>query len=1476
MSIRLHIPPEPYTEASWRGETIVIESAASRQLESELRRYCLREVDGRSFLIAGHRGAGKTTLVHHVVQKLVRESLAKNGMRRPLIVRLHGPNLLRRKATPDEANDKVAGTTAGKVKDASEAIAAAVDPSSASSPGERRLAAATFMARRDRERDRESDPHMQQVQTALHQITLSLYRALASEVTACYRDRVDHHGIPAARRADLLERAAQLELELDQFPTPDRLRGFWAAAGALQSGVLFPRSAQEFHALDQPMHGNVRDQGLRELVALASACHAYGRISGTFEKAELKQSINAATKSEVGIEQAGQNIISPLASIFTGGLAGAAIYTAPAQGQPFVATFSGILAALGAAAVFKYSASRSRERTASSDFTFLPDLSVATLDRALPVLVNRITAAGLVPVFVIDELDKVESLYDELEGVIRHVKNIVAERAFFCFLTDRSYYERVVSVSINDPYPKHYTYFTDRVFVSFQAPDMHRYLRSVLRVEPVAEPRQQPRAGDPHAGLPPASASTDQDDLEVLPYVLLRRAGMHAIELRRQLAWLRGPQDLLRLAPGEVRFKRPFLFDLLYQFCVELVLGRPRLLDRLRDDPAFSRLAHDALYYPLRRLHDVPFVPEEPVELDLSDAGRDTFCDYLVERMSSDRESEEAEGEGIGTQTPDGNRKVPPLRVHDTDPDLLFEDVRHFVSLLIDPWALLDELDAGGRRAAYPRAVLEALPLNPENGPLLEPVADVPHRYRWRYDRDWNPRDESGRSHLAHQLDLYIDLGIRLAMRETSLPPGVEHTPELDRQLRSALLQPAQAWHRDERSLDVAEHALPDLFARVAPFLDPPLYDPWRAMLLRLGELLSDTADYFSAVNRSGLRERYGPGLAALVPQKPLLRRAGDTWTFRYDARGRPLDNEPVQDIWSAAAADWERDIDFVRSVASALAELNTDTGSKRSGDAADLSALADLGVLASSPPWSAAEPALRRLEAYRASHRSYPQFQDDVRGIADYARMLLTNRHTLCAAVLVGGTIARAIPREGTDVVAGLRIIMDTYRFEAEGEESIAATLERLQSTLLDEHPGLTPAAGAIPADAFDADAWLHWARTVTRALRTVVHGDMAGKRESAWSEWRAHLEGTAARADARFVPSIAGLLCRAARIGPHLVLRDEVQQMTAADWSDALLRSQLAAPADDPAGTPPWLAVHAARALHLQDTPAAAGRIALIVRAPSSITTAWRPGERTGFASWTREQTLHALSEGDRAPMLTNLLSRLNAIFVEHDSATELDGIAGEIIGHLTRSAGGRRPNVVLFGAARSLPHPAWAARVVGAPRGPEDLFGVIEPVAVTGERQLPPVLHRLWTAGGALAGEVLETARGPRRTPLRGGAHATFELYLKPHGQAADATLVSVRRSIAATLSFGPDGLLRAGRFLRRRYRVTAEGTVMRFERVAVELGSLPLPPQLLPVDILEIADDPDTGGITFDRRFAILTRHFRFRGTLRPRDPGSKTM
>ena len=149
------------------------------------------------------------------------------------------------------------------------------------------------------------------------------------------------------------------------------------------------------------------------------------RISGEFSGKRTEEGA-LTRKAEAGASSEGKDLTTALLTLLTGGLVGTGLQ---ASGQVSAATAAllGVLGALGAAVTLKVSTSRTLTRIQSWQSTFIPDLRAETLDRVLPVMLERLRDAGLYPVFLVDELDKVEPLSERLLKLVRHLKKLVAE-----------------------------------------------------------------------------------------------------------------------------------------------------------------------------------------------------------------------------------------------------------------------------------------------------------------------------------------------------------------------------------------------------------------------------------------------------------------------------------------------------------------------------------------------------------------------------------------------------------------------------------------------------------------------------------------------------------------------------------------------------------------------------------------------------------------------------------------------------------------------------------------------------------------------------------------------------------------------------------------------------------------------------------------------------------------------------------------
>jgi hypothetical protein len=401
-----------------RAETDVVilaHSQAESVLGHEMSRYCDGLVRGRSFLIAGHRGSGKTTMVDHVLFEHQKQALAHRVRFKPLPVYVHGPLIFGERTMPAKptATTEPAAPTAAPVLSGPAAFALAMGRAPAVAAESKPVEAEGIQQR------------------ALLQVAQALHQAVAKE----YSDRFHllarrRHEAASSDADELSKLAARFQIELPEAPPAPRLADFWRVAGAERDGVLF-----------DPGHRHGAQQGLREMVALTGISHVYQRISGKLEEAET-QGRGDTRKVDVqsGIDLRWSELAKPLSALAAGGAAGGVTV---ASGHPLAALFVSVLVALGAGLVFKATTTTSMRQERKIDRTFLPDLSTKTLHRVMPEMFERLLAAGLAPVFVVDELDKVDDLYSQIHELLDTMKKLFSERAFTCLLTDRGFYEQL-------------------------------------------------------------------------------------------------------------------------------------------------------------------------------------------------------------------------------------------------------------------------------------------------------------------------------------------------------------------------------------------------------------------------------------------------------------------------------------------------------------------------------------------------------------------------------------------------------------------------------------------------------------------------------------------------------------------------------------------------------------------------------------------------------------------------------------------------------------------------------------------------------------------------------------------------------------------------------------------------------------------------------------------------------------------------
>jgi hypothetical protein len=700
MPLQFEPPADPLT-GSETATSYVIESDALQRLTKEIERYGRRELAGRSVLIAGHRGVGKTTLVRKAIENARGSGSAYEG--RPLFVDLHGPDLLAPPEKDTPTKPLIGAPANGKAANNSPADGKAAEKTPGTSGTDDRDGNVSATPEKSKENGaplaNESpakSPPGTDLQSFVERLTFSLYRAAAKEFVDSVRGRrdLDSPGDSPGYH-EISELAEQFVLELDGSTDLGRMRLLYERLNAFAGGVLGTSR---------------RVTGSQELGLLAASSQAYRIISGKLDEGVKR---GTSGKNTINWSIAADNLVSPATGVLAGSLVWAAL---PVDLGPLAKLFSSFATGLASAIAVKFTRTIQRESTQSTQVSFVPERDKLALRRLLPVLVDRFRDVGLPPIFVVDELDKVEDISMRMESLMGFLKQFVTERAFFCFLVDRDYYERLEATVSTHAFPKEATLFGDRLFVQYTPQAVHAYLRNVTKV------------GTPATG---ESQSDAARDLEVLPYVLLRRSHMHPFDLRREISKCTNAKNEFRFPPRALFNVQQYRNEVYYQVAVECVLAQEKLLD-FAEDPNRAQLLYDALYFPIRTRK----LPDE------FDASRDAMKNHVTGRMGN------------------GNADL----LSDENLDILHAALRELIRFLCEPRTLLETMQslAGAKHLQEPKVfpqgvvgVIDAAagPKSPAAGsplggaamtadPLAPPVEATPllavssgDKYRWQFDR---------------------------------------------------------------------------------------------------------------------------------------------------------------------------------------------------------------------------------------------------------------------------------------------------------------------------------------------------------------------------------------------------------------------------------------------------------------------------------------------------------------------------------------------------------------------------------------------------------------------------------------------------------------------------------------------------------------------------------------------------------------------
>lgn len=650
---------EPLTPAAEpdQAEKSWISSEAYSSLVNQFRRYCSGEVLGQSLLIAGHRGSGKTTLTHAAIQKVRWEADGKLD-------------------TTGTAFSAVPFLVSLHGPDLFDSVNCDADNPDTY---EKRLA-----------------------EQAMRRIMVALHRAFCDEISTRFGQKL--------KTTRLRELGAQLTIELDDMPSLQRLRDYWERAGYLPLGLL--------NRTTSPSKGQLRllppggwDQGHRELIALDTCIHAARSIrihaEPEREAALTLQSPDGMKLSNVQLREL-LHAALPVLSLVAGGFSAFTVI------ESLGPSLAGVVAVLTVVVTYIFlmrTGDPSRERTQ------LPDATSASFDVFMPVLMQRLLQAGFAPIFVVDELDKVDDLSRKMSNLMRRLKYFVTDRAIFCFLADRQFFEDFRAQVRSSAYPPQDTYFAELFFVHFQPREIHSYLRRMLSESEKDNYK-------------------DGKDLHLVRYILVFRCESHLNDLWRQLSQETTEDGYqIRFGTDPVETVLGYRMAIFIQVAIEYCLESEQMQRRMRQDPNFTQWVLDALYYPVRCWRR----GEE--RLDVSP---EAFKKYLESRVFPPTDIAGSKAPHRIFRTPAHTTAELTRRLSLEEPDFVFlrEHLMNLVDYLINPQKLVCKLQVltnSGQGVRLPTCISRIA----TEAPSLLTTLEDNRLLRWNFTDYGRPAKES-------------------------------------------------------------------------------------------------------------------------------------------------------------------------------------------------------------------------------------------------------------------------------------------------------------------------------------------------------------------------------------------------------------------------------------------------------------------------------------------------------------------------------------------------------------------------------------------------------------------------------------------------------------------------------------------------------------------------------------------------------------
>jgi hypothetical protein len=283
---------------------------------------------------------------------------------------------------------------------------------------------------------------------------------------------------------------------------------------------------------------------------------------------------------------------------------------------------------------------------------------------------------------------------------------------FFCFLTDRDYYDAVQSQLDSTAYPREHTYFSDRLFVLYRPEELSNFLREVINPE----------------------TAEDQKGRAALAKLIIHDSKLNTVDMIRELA--RGwDESGAYLTPSEALTAQVrHQLRIAMQLAIELQLRDEAMAIPVGRNPAFAQVAVDALYMLSRRWE------AEEFEVSLSETDLLSYLAKRLQPIGGDGPPRESAAPAAAAPAAAARRR--PRRADENRATVLrvigaaeFRLIRDFVvrlaEALSDFHQLREKLQVENRIVADELPLLEAITRPPVKG-LLRRIEDG--RYEFLYD----------------------------------------------------------------------------------------------------------------------------------------------------------------------------------------------------------------------------------------------------------------------------------------------------------------------------------------------------------------------------------------------------------------------------------------------------------------------------------------------------------------------------------------------------------------------------------------------------------------------------------------------------------------------------------------------------------------------------------------------------------------------